>query len=89
MSGVRAADEGVMVAPHNPSGPVSTAASVQGCAGIKNVNYLELQYGEVGWRSEVLVPAERVVDGTIEIPDRPGFGVALNQDVIRTRALAV
>jgi L-alanine-DL-glutamate epimerase-like enolase superfamily enzyme len=56
---------------------------------MKNVSYLELQYGEVGWRSEALVPAERVVDGTIEIPDRPGFGVALNQDVIRTRALAV
>jgi L-alanine-DL-glutamate epimerase-like enolase superfamily enzyme len=56
---------------------------------MKNVNYLELQCGEVGWHSEVLVPAERVVDGTIEIPDRPGFGVALNHDVIRTRALAV
>ena len=84
-----AADEGVLVAPHNPSGPVSTAASVQVCAGMKNVNYLELQYGEVGWRSEVLVPAERFVDGTIEIPDRPGFGVALNHDVIRTRARAV
>ena len=39
-----AAEEGVMVAPHNPSGPVSTAASVQVCAGMKNVNYLELQY---------------------------------------------
>jgi hypothetical protein len=23
----------------------------------------------------------------LEIPDRPGFGVALNEDVIRTRAL--
>ncbi len=33
-----AAEEGVMVAPHNPSGPVSTAASVQVCAGMKNVN---------------------------------------------------
>jgi Enolase C-terminal domain-like len=41
-----AADEGVMVAPHNPGGPVSTAASVQACAGMKNVNYLELLYGE-------------------------------------------
>ena len=84
-----AADEGVMVAPHNPSGPVSTAASVQVCAGMKNVNYLELQYGEVGWRSEVVVPVERFVDGTIEIPDRPGFGVALNDEVIRARSLAL
>jgi galactonate dehydratase len=82
-----AADEGVMVAPHNPSGPISTAASVQACAGMKNVNYLELQYGEVGWRSDVLTPSERFLKGTIEVPDRPGFGVALNEDVIRAQSL--
>lgn len=82
-----AADAGVMVAPHNPSGPVSTAASVQVCAGMKNANYLELQYGEVDWRSDVLMPSERFVGGTIEIPDRPGFGIRLNDEVIRSRAL--
>jgi galactonate dehydratase len=82
-----AAEAGVMVAPHNPSGPISTAASVQVCAGMRNANYLELQYGEVDWRSDVLMPAERCNGGTIEIPDRPGFGVALNEDVIRARAL--
>lgn len=82
-----AADAGVMVAPHNPSGPVSTAASVHVCAGMKNVNYLELQYGEVDWRSDVLVPSERFVRGTIAIPDRPGFGVVLNDNVIRAREL--
>jgi galactonate dehydratase len=84
-----AAEEGVMVAPHNPSGPVSTAASVQVCAGMKNVNYLELQFGEVAWRSEVVVPVERFVDGTIEVSDRPGFGIALHEDVIRSRSLAI
>ncbi|HET9662704.1 MAG TPA: enolase C-terminal domain-like protein [Burkholderiales bacterium] len=82
-----AAEEGVMVAPHNPSGPVSTAASVQVCAGMKNVNYLELQYGEVNWRGDVLTPPERFVNGNIEVPDRPGFGVSLNDQVIRARSL--
>lgn len=81
-----AADEGVMVAPHNPSGPVSTAASVQVCAGMKNANYLELQYGEVAWRSEIVLPAERFVGGTIAIPDRPGFGISLNDDALRDHA---
>jgi galactonate dehydratase len=84
-----AADAGVMVAPHNPSGPVSTAASLHACAGMKNANYLELQYGEVDWRSEVLMPSERFVRGTIEIPDRPGFGITLNDEVIRSRALSL
>ncbi len=76
-----------MVAPHNPSGPVSTAASVQVCAGMKNVNYLELQYGEVNWRGDVLTPPERFVNGNIEVPDRPGLGVSLNDQVIRARSL--
>jgi galactonate dehydratase len=82
-----AAEEGVMVAPHNPSGPVSTAASAQVCAGMKNVNFLELQYGEVSWRSDCVKPAERFVNGTIQVSDRPGLGVDLNLDTIRARSL--
>jgi galactonate dehydratase len=78
---------GVLVAPHNPSGPVSTAASVQVGAGMHNVNFLELQYGEVQWRSEVVTPPERFVNGRIEVPDRPGFGIALNEDAMRGHAL--
>jgi galactonate dehydratase len=33
--------EGVKVAPHNPSGPVATAASAQCCATIPNFDILE------------------------------------------------
>jgi len=82
-----AAAEGIMVAPHNPSGPISTAASVQACAGMDNLNFLELQYGEVEWRPEALSPPERFINGSIQVPDRPGFGVELNADLIRDRAL--
>jgi galactonate dehydratase len=82
-----AAEEGVHVAPHNPSGSVSTAASLQVCAGMPNANYLELQYGEVGWRSDVVRPAEKFVNGTIELSDRPGFGITLDDDVIRSHSL--
>jgi galactonate dehydratase len=82
------ADEaGIMVAPHNPSGPISTAASVQVCAGMKNVNFLELQYGEADWRPALLSPPERFVNGTIQVPDRPGFGIDLDDETIRSRAL--
>jgi L-alanine-DL-glutamate epimerase-like enolase superfamily enzyme len=54
---------------------------------MKNVNYLELQYGEVSWRSDTLAPAERFINGTIQVPDRPGFGIDLNDAVIRARSL--
>jgi hypothetical protein len=34
-----------------------------------------------------LRPAEGFLRGTIEIPGRPGFGVALNEDAIRAHSL--
>jgi galactonate dehydratase len=75
--------DGVQVAPHNPSGPVSTAAGVQVCAVIRNLRLLELQWGEVEWRGDVLEPREVFENGSIGVPDRPGFGVELNDRVVR------
>lgn len=75
--------DGVTVAPHNPSGPVSTAASIQICATIANFRILEMQWGEVPWRGDVLAPAERFVNGNIAVPTTPGFGVTLNEDVVK------
>jgi galactonate dehydratase len=75
--------DGVEVAPHNPSGPVSTAASVQVCAVLKNFRLLEFQWGEVDWRHEVVQPPELFVKGAIAVPDRPGFGVELNDRVVK------
>ncbi|HET9833736.1 MAG TPA: mandelate racemase/muconate lactonizing enzyme family protein, partial [Vicinamibacterales bacterium] len=49
-----AEEDGVDVAPHNPSGPVSTAASAQVCAVLKNFRMLEFQWGEADWRSDVV-----------------------------------
>lgn len=75
--------DGVTVAPHNPSGPVSTAASVQVCAVLKNFRLLEFQWGEVPWRQDILVPPERFENGNIRVPDGPGFGVELNEKTIQ------
>jgi galactonate dehydratase len=76
--------DGVSVAPHNPSGPVATAASVQVCAGMVNFRILELQWGEIGWRSELIVPPERFERGSIQVPERPGFGIRLNDKLARS-----
>lgn len=82
-----AQQEGVLVAPHNPSGPVATAASVQVCAGLPNFRFLELQWGEVPWRGELLQPAEQFVRGEIAVPAAPGFGVKLNEEVVKKYAM--
>jgi L-alanine-DL-glutamate epimerase-like enolase superfamily enzyme len=44
---------------------------------------LELQWGEAGWRSDIVTLPERFVRGTISVPDRPGFGVDLNDKTLR------
>lgn len=82
-----AESEGLAVAPHNPSGPVSTAASLQVCAVLKNARLLELQWGEAGWRSDVLNPPERFENGAARVSDRPGFGVELNDEAVRKRLM--
>ena len=69
------------IAPHNPAGPVSTAASVHLCSVIPNFLILEYAWGEVPWRSSIVAPAEEIVDGHLLVPEVPGLGVALNEEV--------
>jgi galactonate dehydratase len=78
---------GVTVAPHNPSGPVATAASVHVSAVLKNFRVLELQWGEVSWRQDVLSPPERFEKGTIQVSERPGLGIELNEAVVRAHLM--
>jgi galactonate dehydratase len=73
-----AASRGVTVAPHNPSGPVATAASIHVCAGMRNFAILEMQWGEVDWRGSLVRPAEEFVNGQIAVPDAPGLGITLD-----------
>jgi len=76
--------DGVSVAPHNPSGPVSTAASVQVCAGMANFRTLELQWGETAWRGELVLPEERFERGSIQLPECPGFGIRPNEKLAKS-----
>ena len=77
---------GVAVSPHNPSGPVATAASAQLCAAMLNFDILEFQWGEVGWRGDLIDPPERFENGSIAVSDAPGFGIALNDAVAAEHA---
>ena len=79
--------EGVKVAPHNPSGPVSTAVSAHLCATMRNFEILELQWGEVEWRGDVVTPPERISGGALEVTELTGMGHALNQKLVERRRL--
>jgi galactonate dehydratase len=73
---------GILVSPHNPAGPVATAASVQVSATLPNFLILEYAWGEVPWRKDLITPPERVQDGYIELTGAPGIGVDLNMSVV-------
>jgi galactonate dehydratase len=66
------------VSPHNPSGPVATAASAQLFAACPNTTVLEYAFGETPWRSELVGGHELLADGHLHLDDRPGLGVELD-----------
>jgi galactonate dehydratase len=68
-----------MVAPHSAQGPVCSAACVQLNASIPNFFIHEIfdEFNEA-WEKEIVTNPVEVVNGYIEIPERPGLGVDLN-----------
>ncbi len=67
----------VKITPHNPSGPIATAASVQCMASVPNFGILEFAWGEVDWRSTLVDPPEQITEGFIEVSKRSGLGKSL------------
>lgn len=67
-------------APHNPSGPVANAATLQLAACCPNFCILEIMYSDVDYRK--FVTNENLVykDGKIKIGDKPGIGIELNEE---------
>ena len=67
-------------APHNPSGPVANAATLQLAAVCPNFSILEIMYSDVSWRADVTNEALTYRDGYMEIPDRPGLGIEICEE---------
>lgn len=64
----------VEISPHNPSGPISTAASLHAAAVHPDaVRTLEYSFDRRRTRSRT---GERIEDGVLQLSDRPGWGVA-------------
>jgi galactonate dehydratase len=71
----------VKVAPHNPNGPVATAASVHLAASVPNFLILELALSQPH-RDRVQLAGITIRDGWAELPVGPGLGIELDRDVI-------
>ena len=70
----------VSIAPHNASGPVATAATLQIAAVAPNLLIQEMFAPlDAPWRDVVAKPAVEVADGWVAIPGGPGLGVELDE----------
>lgn len=67
-------------APHNPSGPVANAATLQLAATCPNFEILEIMYSDVEWRKDVTNETLEYKDGYMTIPDKPGLGIEINEE---------
>ncbi|MBL8380132.1 MAG: mandelate racemase/muconate lactonizing enzyme family protein [Burkholderiales bacterium] len=71
---------GVAMSPHNPSGPISHAASLHVAAALADFDALEMQFDESPLFDSLLddpLPAPRA--GSIRQRDTPGLGASLSQ----------
>ena len=69
------------VAPHNPCGPIATAVNVHFAASTSNFLVLEYKADE-GRRAEIVDEPIKLVDGYLELPQRPGLGIDLNLEAL-------
>lgn len=79
--------------PHNPLGPVCTAATIHLAAAVPNFAWLEvrttqaenLYYGQAGVNdADRLFTTQPRLDGVVfPVPDAPGLGVEINEDLAR------
>ena len=68
-----------VVAPHNAQGPVSTATCIQIGACCPNLLVQEIfDEFNVEWEREIVDHPAEVIDGRIQVSDRPGLGIDLN-----------
>ncbi len=71
----------VQVAPHSPQGPVSTAAAAH--LALATPNFLILEFvRSAPYRDRVLREPWAVREGHLEVPERPGLGVELDEEAL-------
>lgn len=69
--------------PHSWSSAINTAASLHLCASSTNVVYFELKPNPNPMQHELVDSPFDQVNGSISIPDEPGLGVNVNEEVVK------
>jgi galactonate dehydratase len=74
------------VSPHGPASPVGNVAVGHLCAALPNIDINEFAFNEAPWRAELIDPPEAFDAGHLAMADRPGFGIRLNEALVRRLA---
>ena len=83
--GAALAAHGVEVSPHNPSGPVSHAASLHVCSALRECDMLEMQFDETSLFDAFCGnEISSVRAGVATVPGGPGLGVSLDRTLLET-----
>jgi len=80
-----AMEGGVAMAMHFAGTPVSFMANVHCAAATQNFLVLENHSLDVPWWDDLVsgIPKPIVKNGFVEVPERPGLGVELNEEVVK------
>ena len=71
------------VSPHGPASPVGNIAASHLCVTVPNCEINEFAFAEVPWRADLTEPPESFDKGHLTVSERPGFGITLNERIIR------
>ncbi|MCX5495696.1 mandelate racemase/muconate lactonizing enzyme family protein [Kaistia dalseonensis] len=76
--------------PHNPLGPICTAATVHFAAAVANFSWLETRTStaeQLGFDNSEFFPVQpRIENAHYPVPDSPGLGVEVNEDLIKKQS---
>ncbi|MCC6858716.1 MAG: galactonate dehydratase [Bryobacterales bacterium] len=73
----------VVVAPHNPMGPLATMVNVHFAASTPNFLILEYHPDDTAPRKDLIKDPILVKDGYLPIPDKPGWGYEINEEAFK------
>ena len=78
-------DYGVAMVLHQAGSPVVAMANVHCAAASENFVALEMHFADLEWWEDLILCKKKpiVEDGHIEVPEEPGLGIELNEEMIK------
>jgi galactonate dehydratase len=82
-----AAHYDTMFSPHNYMSPLATLINAHLCAAMPNLEILEIDMDDVPWKWDLIDQKLEIVDGELIVPDRPGLGANIVEEVVARHPL--